>query len=63
MLPMAIEEITRLLPERAHAFTGSDYPLPVARHSLGTSPLTLRGSTGHCENGRTTTRRPSLPPS
>ena len=31
MVPKAIEEITRLLPERTHTFTGSDSAAPKLR--------------------------------
>ena len=41
MVPKAIEDITRLLPERVHTFTGSDYPLPVAQTFLGNQSVDL----------------------
>lgn len=41
MVPQAIEQITRLLPEGTHTFTGSDYVLPVAQTFLGNEPVDL----------------------
>ena len=41
MIPQAIEQITKLLPERMHTFTGSDYPLPIAQTFVGNEAVDL----------------------